>query len=268
MSVIQDRLIYINSFLDRRVDDLDTSRWQTFLKEPIRFRGGVKVKITIDNIEVPNTAYNFGPSDYIFYFETIDVVNTVYSVPIPTDRVFNNGTEFATWFNTQGFSLQMSYSDTTHRLSVKNNYGLPVRLSSSFRFSDPITGPSDAMDKLGFSSNYIGTSIAVGATYTAPSILRLLRTNCYYLTCNLTSANYSQSIVPNPYYAGEDTIGRITCAPFGTLSQLEFGATKSFYVSETQEINSISFSLLDDNLNPISVNNLPITFSLKLFIEG
>ena len=268
----QDRIIYINSYLDRRVDDLDTTEFTTFLKEPIRFRGQNKVKIAIEQIELANCAYNFGPSEYIFYFETITPpVNTTYGVPIALDRVFNNGDDFVAYMNgvftAGGYNLQMTYSNSTHRLSIKNNYGVPIRLVSSFRFSDNATGGSDCMDKLGFSENYIGTSIAAGATYVAPSILKLLRTNCYYLSCNIASSNYSESLIPNPFYSGDTIIGRITCAPFGTLSQLEYASTKSFYLTDTQEINSISFKLLDDNLNPISLNGLPITFSVKIYIE-
>lgn len=268
----QDRLIYVNSYLDRRVDDLDTSDWTTFLKESIKFRGQNKVKIAVENIEIPNTAYNFGPSEFIFYFQTLNPPsNTVYGIQIATNRVFNNGDDFVSYINpvltAGGYNIQFSYSNTTHKLTITNNYLVPIRLVSSFRFSDPLTGPSDAMDKLGFSDNYIGTSISAGATYTAPSILKLLRTNCYYLTCNIASANYTESLVPNPYYAGDDIIGRITCAPFGTLSQLEYASTKSFYVSDNQEINSISFKLLDENLNPISLNNLPITFSVKIYVS-
>jgi hypothetical protein len=193
----------------------------------------------------------------------------VIQIPISIERVYNNGDDFVSYFNAQasiiGANILLSYSQNSHKLILTNNNNVPIRLVSSYRFSDSLTGPSDSMDKLGFTDNYIGSSIASNTSYTAPSILKLLRSNCYFLTANIVGASVRQSIVPSPFFTPQ-IIARITANTFGTLSQLQYASTMSFYVPDNI-ITSIKFQILDDQLYPIDLNNLPITFALKFIIE-
>ena len=263
------RVIYINSYIDRTTADLDTSQWTTFLNEPIRIKNG-KLKLIVENIELPNTAYNFGTTENRFYWvHAVGTLNTVRSVQIATDRIFNNGTDFATYMNglmsSSGFNLSFSYSLATLELTIANNETVPIRICSSYRFSDPQTGPSDAQDKLGFNQNTIGTQTPAGGSVVAQGMLKLLRTNCYYLSCDVIGNNFKQSILPSPYYS-HNIVARITANSFGSLSQLQYASSMYFNVPDSI-IQSLRFKLLDDQLFPISLNGLPITFVLKVIID-
>jgi hypothetical protein len=266
---MSERVIFINSYIDRTTLDTDTSEWTTYLSEPIRVKSG-KIRLTVENIELPNTAYSFGNSENRFYWvHGVGTTNTVRSVVIATDRIFGSGTEFATYINglmtSSGFNLSFSFSSTTLELSITNNETVPIRICSSYRYSDLQTGSSDAQDKLGFNQNTIGTQTAAGGVITANGILKLIRTNCYYLTANIIGNNFKQSILPSPYYS-HSIIARITANTIGSLSQLQYASSMFFNCSETV-INAIKFKLLDDQLYPISLNGLPITFVMKLLIE-
>lgn len=261
-----ERVIFVNSYIDRTTLDLDTSSWTSYLSEPIRIKTG-KIRLTVQDIELPNTAYSFGFHENRFYWvHGVGTTNTVRSVQIATDRIFSSGTDFATYMNglmsASSFNLAFTFSTTTLKLSIQNNETVPIRICSSYRFSDPQTGASDAQDKLGFNQNTIGTSTAAGSVITAGGILKLIRTNCYYLTANIVGNNFKQSILPSPYYS-HNIIARITANTIGSLSQLQIASSMFFNCSETV-INAIKFQLLDDQLYPISLNGLPITFVLKI----
>ena len=207
------------------------------------------------------------------WWEELDALNNVTATrnfQIDINRFFPDGSSFISYINsalaTAGHNLVFSYSTSTAKLTLTNNTVSRIRLIGSYRYSDRLdTAFNNVIDRLGFIQNTAGVVVAPAGTITGQGILRLLRTSCYYLTCNLLSARYRQSVVPNPYN-NPNILARITAGNFGTLSQLQFAQTMTYGIG-SNDILGLMFSLLDDELLPIDLAGSPITLSLRLIIN-
>jgi hypothetical protein len=260
--------LHINSDIDRRPEDLSTSCWTTYLANPILINtNDVNATLSVDSIEIPNAFYNFGIVDSIFWW--VDVAtNTLNGEQIPTDRNFTDGTQFASYMSTAllADNIAFSYDVNTNRLTITNNRATAIKIIESYRFSLYSGVYNSAIDKLGF-TDPIPNNILAGGTLTAPSVLKLLRTNCFYLTADIVDSPISQSVVPSPYRTGsEKIICRVSAGNWGSLSQLNY-LTGSNVKIKSENIKRIEFNLLDDNFYRMTELYLPITLSLKLEIS-
>lgn len=258
-------VLHVNSLIDRQPSDESTSSWTTHLSYPIR-PNGRRVALTLENIELPNTAYSFPVHSSMIWWER---GGSLYSVQINTNRFFVDATSLVAHLNSAfasvGAGLSVAYDTVTARLTFQNNLGIPCRIVGSYRFSDRLADTyNSAVDRLGLIQDTRNTEIPAGGLLVCQGILRLLRTSCYYLTCNLLDTRVRQSIVPSPYYAPL-VLGRITASNFGQLSQLAFAQTFSFDCG-TRDINAIEFTLLDDELQPCDLLGSPITLSMRITI--
>lgn len=265
-----ESILYINSVIDRLpTDDLNSNEFTVYLSQPIRTYGA-NIKIRLEQLEIPNVWYSFPIYDSkIWFLENPETTPVLRSINIATDRIFSNGTDFASHLSSQfmiaGYNISFSYSTNTGKLTLTNNHTTPIRLVSSYRFNqDSFTTQtaSDANDRIGFNQNYSSTVINIGSSLTAAGVLRLLRTNCCYIECDLADGGANKSsFVPSPYKTGSNIIGRAACSNFGFVSQLQYTSNIDFPLSE-KSISSLTFRLLDDQLEPLSTNGSPITFSL------
>jgi hypothetical protein len=262
--------LHINSFIDRQILDETTSKWTSYLSTPINISSNdKKVKLNVDSIEIPNILYNFGTYDSIFWYYVPSTLSLV-GKQIATDRIFDDGPAFVNYMNglLAGDQISFSYSSTTHKLTITNNNVLGIIIPQSFRYGDfTYADYNSAIDKLGFTQKLNSVSIGQGVSVEAQSVLKLLRTNCYYLTCSEVTSSNIQSLIPSPYRSGSNNIiARISAGNFGSLSQLSY-LTGSDIFLKSESINRLSFSLLDDNFYEIEDFYLPITMTLKIQIQ-
>ncbi len=267
-----EKIVYINSAIDRQTIDIDTASWTTYLALPIKVSHINHIKLQIMNLEIPNTAYTFPLNASSFWWiHGVGTTNTLRLLNLSLTRIFS-ATDLVIALNsamtTAGYNLAFSYSATTCSLTVTNNEVVPIRIVGSYRYSDNVAGAvsNNVADRFGFTDNMIGTQINATASLTAPAVLRLLRSNCYYITCDAINGVGRQSYVPSPYAKQSNILGRCTSNNFGFLSQPNFSSPIQFTTSDTI-IDSLSFSILDDELNPISLNQCPVTFALKVIIS-
>lgn len=268
----KESILYINSLIDRLPsDDLNSPEFTVFLNTPIRTYGN-NIKIRLEQLEIPNTWFSFPSYDSKFWFvENPSMAPVLRNIDIDTQRVFSNGTDLANHLtlqsNNAGFNLSFAYSNETSKLTLTNNHTTPIRIVSSYRIlQDPFITQtfSDAQDRLGFNQNYTSSIVNIGSSITAAGVLRLLRTACCYIECDLADGNSSRSsIVPSPYKNATNIIGRSGCSNFGFVSQLQYTSNIDFPLSE-KTINSLTFRLLDDELEPLSTNGAPISFSIVI----
>lgn len=265
-------VLHINSLIDRQViDPLNSHEFTTFLTTPIRVGSKQQLTVRCDMIEIPCLFYNFPYYASILWFlEDVGGSNIVRSLQVSYNQNYQSGTELATYLNNEasgaGLSVSFSYSNTTGKITITNNYGSSIRLISSYRYigSDPFTSQTynDAMDRLGFTSDYDNQIITAGSTYQADGILRLLRTNCAYLTADIADGSSQRnSLTPRNQVGSNNIIARIPISNFTSVVQYEFADEEEFLVSE-KVVNSIKFSLLDDELFPLNHDNSHLTFSL------
>lgn len=261
--------LHINSDIDRTIADTITSEWTTYLSTPININSNNKVIINCQSIEIPNVLYNFGVYDSVFWFYVPSTL-TLVGHQIDTGRVFADGTEFATYMTSllSAHNLVFTFSTTTYKLTITSNRANNVIIPQSYRYGDNTYSGAynSCIDKIGFTQPLNSITLAPAGSITGQSMLRLLRTNCYYLTCDGVANSSIQSLIPSPYKSGSnEIIARITAGNFGSLSQLSYltGTNISF---PSDNINRLSFKLLDDNFFPITEMYLPITMTLKIEI--
>lgn len=269
---VKNSILYINSNLDRKPSEpLNSSSWTTVLSHPIKTYSG-KIKMKLLEIEAPNTFYTFGPNAYIFWYYNL-YTNEYKAVPIPTDRFFVDGEQFVNVMNqiciAGNFAVRFSYNATNAKLTVTNVSNDTIRIVSSYRY-EPDNTYDDAMDRLGFTQNMlnnISSTLDTNDYLQAESPLRLIRTNCVYLQCNvIASQNIPTTIVPSPFVTAPDIIARVTSGNFGMLSQLQLANLEEFDVGNNL-ISELKWTLLDENYNEINTNGHPITFSVLVRFE-
>jgi hypothetical protein len=258
--------IHINSDIDRTPADVSTSSWTTYLATPILVSSSSEIRISLEACEIPNVLYNFGVDASVFWWIHDPAgANILKNIQIPTDRNFQDGTAFATWmtsaFTSAGANLTATFDTTSNKLSIRNDNLVPIRIVQSYRYGILNGTYNQAIDKLGFTQS-LPLSIPEMGIVTADSVLRLLRTNCYYLTLDEVSSSQKEAMTPNPYRLGHKIIGRITAGNFGSLSQLQYLPASNVKISNNT-ISKFTFSLLDENLYPITVY-APVTLTLRV----
>lgn len=267
-------VMHVNSMVDREARDLmiDTAEWDSYLINPIKINHNQHMKVSIESIEIPNTAYTFPLYEStLWWIKDVGGADTLKSLDLPIDRNFATSTDLVTYINAQMVAnsdlLTFSYDSSTNKLTVTNGEAVPIRLVGSYRFDDTVGGlvSNNIIDRLGFVSNLIGTTILAAGTLVATGILRLLRTNVYYLATDILGGKIKQSNVPNPLDNQFDICARVSSGNYGTISQLRFGSTISYNVLNTI-IHKMHFVLLDDQLEHIALNGSPITFSMKFSV--
>lgn len=269
---VKNSILYINSNLDRKPSEpLISSSWTSVLSHPIKTYSG-KIKMKLLEIELPNTFYTFGSRAYLFFYYNL-YTQEYKAVPIPTDRFFVDGEQFVSVMNqiciAGNYAVRFSYNATNAKLTVTNVSDDTIRIVSSYRY-EPDVVYDDAMDRLGFIQNMLGnlsSTLDKNDYLEAEGPLRLIRTNCCYLQCNvIASQNIPTTIVPSPYVTAPDIIARVTSGNFGQLSQLQL-ANEAEYDIGNNLISELKWSLLDENYDEINTNGHPISFSVLIKFE-
>jgi hypothetical protein len=260
-------MIFVNSYLDRMVGDT-TESFTTYFNKTIR-TSSKKIRMNVQSIEIANLCYSFGTYESLVWL-VLDYggANTLKSYQVPITQNITTGTALATALQTltTADGITWAYSTDTAKLTFTNSTGATIKMVSSYRYSENANIYNDCHDKIGYTQNMTSVTVADGATLTADSPVRMLRTNCYYLTANVLGGTEDQTNVPTPYYTKDPIIARVSASNFGTLSQFEYLPQIQFE-TPFKEISSIKFQLLDDQLRPITVGEAPITFSLSITIE-
>ena len=268
-----DIILYINSGIDRNSKAGDTtSKWTTTFPTAITSGLSQRASAKVEYIDFPNSMYTFPWHSYKFWFiRNAGTTDNLTSIDIDNTKNWANGSDLVVHLNAlmtaAGYTITFSYNTDTSKISITNSLANPIKLVSSYRFIDGTALYAqisyECTDRLGFTDNYTNVNIANGGTYTAPSILRLLRSHCYYLCCDeLAKSSVKQSHVPDAEFT-PSIITRISASNFGSLSQLEY-STNYELTTDQGKVKNLSFYVLDDELYDIRNNGVPITFALKI----
>jgi len=261
--------LFINSAIDRQSIDTTTHNWTTYLSRSIKTNSG-QIKLKLLDIELPNLAYNFGPYAYkLWYIKDVGGADTLTSISLPITENIANGTALVAklnaLFTANSDSLVASIGSTTNKITITNNDALLVyRVVSSYRWGDTTT-TDDCTDRLGFTQDLRTTTLtAGGGTLTAESCIKLLRTNCYYLTCDILGSSVKQANIPQPY-KNPNILAKVAGLNYGLLSQLQY-SNDIYYDIGNKQIDMMRFELLDDNFDSIDCSNAAITFTLEISV--
>lgn len=264
--------LYVNSYFDNLPSDT-SSKWTTYLAQPIT--GYSKMTMRVENIELPNVSNNFAffTSRLWYLYEADSDIEELRYIEINFDRVYNSPEELVNelnsrFLNDNGDVIEVSYDPQRVRLTFTNNTPVPIRFISSFRHDDLLDETFNHInDKLGLTQPLQNQIIQSGGSLTGESMLRLIRTNCYYISCNLLAngGNISTFQVPNPDKRPK-ILAKVTSGNFGTLSQLQYTTDVDLDVSD-QTLSRIDFEILDDEFEPIQLNGHPTTFTLRITLS-
>lgn len=281
----RERIIemYINSYLDR-VEDENQS---TSTKFTVSLQNKNKQIEVLPNerellvkcfkLQIPNVLYNFPEKESRLFFEVDpDGVSDVRSIQIDTERVYASTTELVNEINTKlGLDaslsdLTLSFNTNTKKMTFTKDGTVDIRLISSFRYGtvESILTFQDMNDRLGFSQDLTtaGLMTSGSTTLTGQGTVRMNRTNNYHLTLEEQSGFYTQSITPLDT-KNHRVIASVAVGSYGTLSTFAYVSSFGFQLPVGQPLTSLTFSLRDDEMNPVDVVNHPITMALQFIIK-
>ena len=271
--IMTELLLHVNSAMDRRVQDTSTSTWTTYLSQTIKTSSNSTIQLMIDNIDFPNSLYTFPEyASTLWWIHDYGGANEIRSITLDINRVYDTGADVATALDaamlSAGYSLYFTFSSLTYKLTVQNKEDVPIRLIGSYRYSDSTNVAfNNICDRLGFTQDMTNTPIANMAILSGAGVVRTLRSSCYYITADILSNKISQSQFPNPYNQ-PSVLGRVSASNFGSLSQLQIASSVFFKCSGTTVLDKIVFSVLDDELIPITdLLGMPVCFSLRILIS-
>lgn len=281
----RERIIemYINSYLDR-VEDENQS---TSTKFTVSLQNKNKQIEVLPNerellvkcfkLQIPNVLYNFPEKESRLFFEVDpDGVSDVRSIQIDTERVYASTTDLVNEINTKlGLDaslsdLTLSFNTNTKKMTFTKDGTVDIRLISSFRYGtvESILTFQDMNDRLGFSQDLTtaGVMTSGSPTLTGQGTVRMNRTNNYHLTLEEQSGFYTQSITPLDT-KNHRVIASVAVGSYGTLSTFAYVSSFGFQLPVGQPLTSLTFSLRDDEMNPVDVVNHPITMALQFIIK-
>lgn len=280
----RERIIemYINSYLDRVVDENDSTSKQFTVslqnnnKKINLLPGESKLLVKCFKLQIPNVLYNFPEKESrLFFVYDTDGVADVRSIQIDTERIYASPSDLITEINgklTADASLNniaISFNGDTKKCTLTNSDTVNVRLISSFRYgeSETILTFQDMNDRLGFSQELTNTIISSGGgTLTGVGTLRMNRTNNYHLSLEEQSGFYNQSITPLAT-KNHRVIASVAVGAYGTLSTFSYVSSFGFMLPTNQPLSELTFALRDDEMNLVDMVNHPITMALQFIIS-
>ena len=251
--------LYINSDLDRQATDTN-SKWTTYLAQPFDFTQFKRISVGLKNIQVPNTAYNFSEYNSSIWYE-LDNGGTpqLYSVNVRTDKHYENVPDWIADLNTDCIhNLVFSFNNSNKKISVKNNQGTNLRMLSSYIYENQ---PNNGNGRLGITKN-ISNWILPGQTQTFENVPKLIRTNCYFLCCDIIDKTGE---IPYPYF-NPLILNKFTTRNFGELVDSVYDTVKYIGVAD-RTIDKIGFFIIDDELQTVDFNGSHITLELEFIVE-
>ena len=252
--------LYINSDLDRQPTDTN-SKWTTYLTQPFDFTQFKQISVGLKNIQIPNTAYNFSNYNNKIWYELMEGgMPHLYSINVRTDKHYENVNDWMKDLNDDcEHNLLFTFSTATKKISVKNNLGLQMRMLSSYIYENHM--PNNGNGRLGITKN-IGNWINAGDTQTFFNMPKLIRTNCYYLCCDIIDKTGE---IPYPYF-NPLILNKFTTRNFGELIDTVYDTVKYVGVAD-RTIDKLSFYVIDDELETVDFNGSHITFELEFIVE-
>jgi hypothetical protein len=290
--------LHINSSLDRRTLDTTTHDWVTYLNKPLSINPGQKMSLSVSNIEIPNSAYTFPPTEStLWYLDAYTnnpaqydggvTKNIVKYINLGIDQVYD-AASLVTALNAgmvanSNSNLVFSYVAAKGKLLLTNTTNVSAYLVPSYRYGSkvgdtvvssvtyPDSGPTvpaanNCIDRLGFSQKRLWVlPAASNSPLLAEGLIRLNRTNCYFLTCESISSKIKQSQNPSPYVTA-NVIAKMPAGQFGTMSVIRGSIEPFEFEIQEKVIESFKFGILDDQLITIDLNHCVVTFELKITI--
>ena len=257
--------VHINSLLDRKPTETDAYKWTSYLSHPMRTSNNIKCSLKY--IELPNTSYPFPIYEkQFFWIHDYGGANTLKNISIDTQRVYDDIDDLKTELNNKmsagGHLLSFDVVAKTYKLKLTNNEAVAIRVVSINQFENVAGVVNSVTHRIGFNLDYSTVSIPAASTLIASDPVNLLRSNCYYIKCNLISNRHTQNVIPNPFNNGQDILGRVTATSFGVMSQLSY-TTDVEYDVNTNIIDALQFEVLDDNFKPVELSySTPITMTI------
>lgn len=272
--------LYINSFLDRVENENDSASKSFTVLLPegsevqlLPFEQQKKIKFKVFNLQVPNVIYNFPVKSSRLWFDTTPTTApTVVGLQIDTNRVYATPSALMSELNSKAISasldISFNYDDVTKKVEIENKGGTSIRLISSFRYAtrETVLTFDDMNDRLGFSDLYLNTILAPTQSLIGNGFLNMNRTNAYYLTLDEAGSYYQQTIAPSKPNS-KRIIAQVATGSYGTLSTFSYVSSEWFNLPSSQRLQSLKFSLLDDEMDPVDTINFPISLSCQIKIE-
>lgn len=260
--------LHINSLTDRQPGE-STAKWMTYLATPLDIPNGQGARVALVSAEIPNTAYQFSPGESILWY--IKDGTALKSLQIDTARYYEKVNDVVDTLNSELLKggetdLTFSFDETTKKIHATNagtgNHSF--RIVSDYEFEGKALGQdlyNHANRKLGFTGDLrdAGT-VPPFATLTAQSIPRVIRTQCFYLACEEID---NTALTPSPYRHPRILAKIPVSSNFGGVN-LYVREQPQFYELVESSIEHFTFTLLDDQLNEIDINGLPITLTLRI----
>jgi len=280
----RERIIemYVNSYLDRIEDENDSTskRFTVSLQNKNKqievLPNERELLVKCFKLQIPNVLYNFPEKESRLFFEVDpDGVSDVKSIQIQTDRIYASPSALIDEINTKLQTdaslsdLTISFNGDTKKVSITNNGTQTIRLISGFRYAnqETILTFQDMNDRLGF-SQLLSTEGVMNAseTITGSGTIRMNRTNNYHLVLEEQSGFYTQSITPLDL-KNHRVIASVATGAYGTLSTFSYVSSFGFQLPTGQPLTSLTFSLRDDEFQPVDMVNHPVSMALQFIIK-
>jgi hypothetical protein len=257
--------LYVNSGFDKQYNET-TDNWTTYIDPHLPQFNHYRVKV--DEIEFPNTAYNIPEyNSILWYYYDTDGTNTLKYVAINFNRKYDQPQdlidEINSGFTTNGDNITIAYNNNTNKVTLTNSTSVKIRFVSSY-----VWEPENANfywqinRRLGITQDLRNEIIDPSNSLTGENSLTLLRSQCYYLECNILGSNRAdQTRVPNRNF-NTNILARVTANTYSDLSQLSYPGELEFDVGKST-ISQIKFNVLDDRLEPVNLNGHPVTMALR-----
>lgn len=261
--------LFISSIRDKQRHQ-NNSNFSVYLPTTFRTKKAVVLSASIEN-----TVYSFqNTNNLLFYY----VNNELYFIALPTNIYINAVSDIddnpqndlvailTNLFKKNSHNIGVAFSTDNGKLTFKNNMSHTVRFVSSDEHEyNPSKFFNKSNNKLGLTQDLTLSTLSQNQTITGGSIVRL-KNDCFFI-CSSLGENNSYLANEVIQYKSLPVLCRVPVlnGGFGSIEEFRQVAPDTNAIDIFGEnINSITFEVLDEFMNKIELNGGNVTIELLL----
>ena len=234
--------IYINSLIDKRAQDTPADFLVDF-DTSLRLINQAEYQIAVKTAAAPNTCPQFAQNELIS--TVLQEGQSNQEILIQVDRVYASTSDFLTDLQTKLNALSdvdvtISQDSNTKKVLLTNNSAGYIRLISS-KFWEKVGFTVDQETSQGY------IEIASTASLLSAKVTLMIRTQRYFLCCRNV---YNNAVTKDNNYSQIIAVIDIE-GSYGTYNSEQMNYLWYHDITNSNNIDSLSFYLLDDQRRPI-----------------
>lgn len=234
-------------FFDSRKGQGKSEDFTTSFNPPLQLDIKKSYEISLINAQIWYSWHNITSDNNKIFYSPDGVVPRLLTIPPGSYNIEDLNNEIKYLIEQKGdnkdnFSLTPNYNTLKSKIEIKNNYVVDFRV------------PNSIGDVLGFGSTFLGRN----GIHHSKNVVNITNINSLQIHCSLVDGSYINGVSSDLLYTISPNV------PPGYLIQVEPKQNVYVPIKNLSQIDSIRFSIKDQDNNFVNMNNERVTYYIHL----